>query len=235
MSENEIKILSAGAPKTAVALCAEAFSKKTGIAVSFEFATAPVLREIIGTGASDAEIVIAPIAAADSFDADDHTVPNSGSIVGSVKAAVTIKNGAIEPDLTSGETLKQAMLDTESLVYNVASSGQYIATMIEQMGIADQVADKTTRTKTGSAVMQHLDASDLTNEIGFGQATEIQVQIDKGLDVKLLGTLPKDVENVTSFRSALLAPAADNQAAKDLLNFIASEEGQVICKSTGLI
>ncbi len=83
--------------------------------------------------------------------------------------------------------------------------------------------------------MQHLDASDLTNEIGFGQATEIQVQIDKGLDVKLLGTLPKDVENLTSFRSALLAPAADNQASKDLLNFIASEEGQVICKSTGLI
>ena len=231
MSENEIKILSAGAPKTAVALCAEAFSKKTGIAVSFEFATAPVLREIIGAGSADVEIVIAPIAAADSFDADGHTVANSGSVVGSVKAAVTIQNGAIEPDLTSGETLKQAMLDTDSLVYNIASSGQYIATMIEQMGIADQVADKTTRTKTGSAVMEHLHASNLKNEIGFGQATEIQVQID----VKLLGTLPKDVENVTSFRSALLAPAADNQAAKDLLEFIASEEGQAICKSTGLI
>jgi ABC-type molybdate transport system substrate-binding protein len=83
--------------------------------------------------------------------------------------------------------------------------------------------------------MEHLDASDLTNEIGFGQATEIQVQINKGLKVKLLGTLPKDVEKISTYASALLAGSADNQAANDFLDFMASDEGQEICKATGLI
>ena len=235
MSEAKIKILSAGAPKSGVGRCAEAFSKKTGITVNYEFSTAPVLKETVGAGECMADILVAPVAVAEVFAEEGLVIANSGSIVGSVKAAVTIKNGAMEPDLTSAETLKQALLDTDSIVYNEASSGQYIATMIEKMGIADQVADKTTRTKTGAAVMEHLDASDLTNEIGFGQATEIQVQIDKGLKVKLLGTLPKDVEKISTYASALLAGSADNQAANDLLDFMASDEGQAICKATGLI
>lgn len=235
MSPNKIKILSAGAPKTGVRKCAEAFSQNTGIAVEIEFATAPVLKVAITSGGSDADIVVAPIAATEAFETENLTVAGFGAIVGSVKAAVTIKNGAIEPDLTSAETLKQAILKAESIVYNEASSGQYIHTMIDQMGIADKLADRITRTKTGSAVMEHLHASSLTNEIGFGQATEIQVQIDKGLDVKLLGTLPKEVEKISTYKSALLTTSSDNQAAKDLLDFMASEEGQRICKATGLI
>ena len=235
MSETKINILSAGAPKSAVGRCAKAFSKKTGITVNYEFSTAPDLKEIVGAGECKADILVAPVAVAEVCAEEGLVIANSGSIVGSVKAAVMIKNGAMEPDLTSAETLKKAILDTDSIVYNEASSGQYIATMIEKMGIADQVADKTTRTKTGAAVMEHLDASDLTNEIGFGQATEIQVQIDKGLKVKLLGTLPKDVEKISTYASALLAGSADNQAANDFLDFMASDEGQAICKATGLI
>ncbi|MBT7267830.1 MAG: substrate-binding domain-containing protein [Rhodospirillaceae bacterium] len=235
MASDEIKILSAGAPKSAVAACADAFSEKTGIPIWYEFATAPILKEIVGSGNCEADIVVAPVGASETFAAEDHVIADSGSVLGSVKAAVTIKSGAIEPDLSSAETLKQALLGADSIVYNEASSGQYIHTMIEQMGITDAVTDKVTRTKTGSAVMEHLHASSLMNEIGFGQATEIQVQINKGLDVKLLGTLPKEVEKISTYQSALLVGSEGNQAAKDLLEFIASEEGQRICKTTGLI
>jgi molybdate transport system substrate-binding protein len=234
LAENEIKILCAGAPKTGVRRCAEAFTQKTGIPVSIEFATEPELRETIGSGTSDADIVVAPVPTAKAFAAEGYTVAGSGSVVGSVKAAVTVRNGAIEPDLTSAETLKQAILETDSLVYNKASSGQYIATMIEKLGIADEVAAKTTRTITGAAVMEHLHASDLTNEIGFGQATEIQVHINKGLNVKLVGTLPKEVEKVTTYQAALLTPSVDNRNAKKLLDLMASDEGRRICRETGL-
>lgn len=235
MADNGLKILSAGAPKTGVSRCAEAFTEKTDTPVSVQFATAPVLKDMINSGTSDADIVVAPIPAAKAFAVSGHTVDGTGSIIGSAKAAVTVKNGAIEPDLSSAETLKQAILETDSLVYNVASSGQYIATMIEKFGIADEVAAKTIRTKTGSAVMEHLHASTLTNEIGFGQAIEIQVQIDKGLNVKLVGPLPTEVEKVTTYQSALLTRSADNQQAKELLDFLASDEAQKICRETGLV
>lgn len=235
MSENEIRILSAGAPKTGVRRCAETFSHNTGIPVSVEFATAPVLRDTINSGASDADIVVAPIPAAEAFAAKGYTVEDTGSVIGSAMAAVTVKNGAIEPDLSSAETLKQAILKTDSLVYNVASSGQYIATMMENLGIAAEVAAKTTRTKTGSAVMEHLHSSELMNEIGFGQAIEIQVQIDKGLNVKLVGPLPKEVEKVTTYRSALLSRSTNREKAMELLDFMASDKGRQICRETGLV
>ncbi len=234
MAGKVLKVLSAGAPKTAVSRCAQAYTEKTGIEVGIEFATAPVLRESISNGTAKVEVVIAPVATVEAFDTAGHTVPDSGTVIGSVKAAVTVKNGAVEPDLSSAESLKQAMLDADSLVYNVASSGQYIERMIEKLGIADQVASKTSRTKTGSGVMEHLHASDLNNEIGFGQATEIQVQVDKGLHVKLLGVLPKALENVTTYRPAILSGAADNSDAKAFLQFMASEQGRQICKQTGL-
>lgn len=234
MSENVLNVLSAGAPKTAVSRCADAFTEKTGIAVVVEFATGPQLREMITGGTTAIDVIIAPVAAAQAFEHAGHTVAGSGSVLGSIKAAVAIREGATEPDLSSAESLKQAMIDAESLVYNVASSGQYIATMIDALGIAEQVAAKITRAKTGAGVMEHLHGSGLNNEIGFGQATEIQVQIDKGLNVKLLGTLPKELENSTTYRSAILSAAAGNVDAGDFVAFMASGEGQQICREAGL-
>lgn len=235
VSGPQIKVLSAGAPKTAVAKCADAFADSAGVKVACEFATAPVIKETVGSGACGAHVVVAPVAVVAEFAEAGHVVGGSGPVLGSVKAAVTIRNGANEPDISSAENLKQALLAADSIVYNVASSGQYIHSMIEKMGIAEEVADRVVRTKTGSAVMEHLDRSGLANEIGFGQATAIQVQIDKGLDVKLLGTLPAEVEKISTYGSALLAGAADNREARDLLDFMASDEGRAICKSTGLI
>lgn len=235
MSGPQIKILSAGAPKTAVAKCADAFANSSGVTVSCEFATAPALEETVGSGTCDADIVVAPVAAIAEFAEAGHVVGGRGPVLGSVKAAVAIRNGANEPNLSSAENLKQALLAADSIVYNAASSGQYIHSMIEKMGIAEEVADRVVRTKTGAAVMEHLHRSDLTNEIGFGQATAIQVQIDKGLNVKLVGTLPAEVEKISTYGSALLAGADHNREAKDLLDFMASDEGRAICRSTGLI
>ena len=234
MTENLLKVLSAGAPKSAISRCAHAFTAKTGVEVAVEFATAPVLRETMAGGMAAADIVIAPVAAAQAFEDAGYTVAGSGSVIGSVKAAVTVRNGALEPDLSSAEALKRAMLDAAGLIYNVASSGQSIAIMIDSLGIAQEVAAKTTRSKTGAGVMEHLHASVLNNEIGFAQSTEIQVQIDKGLNVKLLGSLPKGLEITTTYRSAILAGASGKADAGDFLAFIASDQGQKICREAGV-
>jgi len=234
MSDKGIKILSAGAPKTGVARCAEAFRKNTGIPVSFEFTTTPTLKETINSGSHDVNIVVAPIATIKAFDIAVHTVPESSAVLGSVKTAVTIRKGAVEIDLASKGSLKQALLMAKSIVYNEASSGQHIASIIKDMGIEADIADKVTITKTGAQVMQYLDQSLLDNEFGFSQATEIQVQIDKGCNVKLLGTLPKEVAKVSTYKAALLMWASNNQNAKDLIDFMASKEGQLICRTAGL-
>ncbi len=56
--------------------------------------------------------------------------------------------------------------------------------------------DKTTRVPTGGAVMKHLASSKTEREIDFGQVPEILVYKDQG--VKLVGPLPREIENVTT-------------------------------------
>lgn len=232
MSENQaIRILSAGAPKAGVRKCAEAFQAKTGQAFDVEFATAPVLKERVGSGSAAADIIIAPVGALEGFTKAGQAVDGIGAVIGSVTAGVVVRNGAPEPDLASVEAFIQALLKAETLVHNEASSGQYIAKMIEGLGIGDQVAAKTVRVRTGAAVMEYLAASDGA-AIGFGQITEIRLH--EKLGVHLVGPLPDAVGKVTTYGVGLLSDASNPHAARPLIDFMISADGKGIFEATGV-
>ena len=147
---------------------------------------------------------------------------------------MVVRAGAKVPDISSADTLKAAILSAESVVYNVATSGQYIVQMMDKLGVAEAIKDKVVAVPNGSGVMMHLADSSLENEIGFGQLTEIRIHEDRGIAVKLVGALPAEVENVTTYCACVFANADDTEAAKKLVSFMASAEGQSICQASGL-
>ena len=55
-----LRILSDGAPKTGVRLCAEAFSQQSAVSFELEFATAPVIRQRMEEGTANADVLVAP-------------------------------------------------------------------------------------------------------------------------------------------------------------------------------
>jgi molybdate transport system substrate-binding protein len=229
-----LRILSTGAPKGGVSGCARAFEKATGRAVGILFVTAPVLRQQVETGVAEADVIVGPKARIDAFEADGSIVPGTLTPVGSVKAGVVIRNGAAIPDLSSADSLKDAILAAQSIVYNVATSGQYIVQMMEKLGVAEAIEDRVTRVPNGAGVMLHLADSEIENEIGFGQLTEIRVHEDRGLPVRLVGALPKELENVTTYAAAVFGKAADDAGARALVAFMGSDEGRAICQASGL-
>lgn len=229
-----LKILSTGAPKGGVSGCAEAFQRLSGKTVDVSFVTAPALKELVETGAANADVIVAPIARMDGFEAAGQVIAGIRTIVGSVKAGVVIREGARVPDISTAETLKAAILAAESVVYNVATSGQYIVQMMDRLGVAETIKERVTTVPNGSGVMMHLADSPLDNEIGFGQLTEIRVHEDRGIAVSLVGALPKELENVTTYCASVFAKADDPDAAKALVDFMATDEGQDICRASGL-
>lgn len=231
-SNRTIRILSAGAPKTGVRKCAEAFAAETGLTFEVEFATAPVLRERVESGSADADLVIAPVAAMADFAEAGHVIAATASQIGSVTAGVAVRNGAPAPDLSTIDTLIEALLGADAVVYNEASSGQYIARMIEDLDLAHVVAPKTVRVPTGAAVMQHL-ANSSGFVIGFGQITEIRLH--ENLGIHLVGPLPKAVNKVTTYAAAVLTSAALADPARRLVNFMTSDSGREIFASTGVV
>lgn len=227
-----IRILSAGAPKTGVSRCAEAFSQDAGHQVSVSFATAPVLRGKVEAGEAAADMVIAPLPALADFEAKGLTVAGIAAVVGSVKAGVAVRAGAPAPDLSSVESFIAALKAARSLVYNEASSGQYIAQLIDRLGLTEDLAVKTLRLPTGAAVMRHLAESAVEREIGFGQLTEIRLHLDLGLE--LVGPLPEAIGKTTTYGAGLLSAARAPEPTKALIEFMAAPEGRRIFVNTGV-
>jgi molybdate transport system substrate-binding protein len=228
-----IRVLSAGAPKGGVALTAEAFEAKTGHRFEITFATAPVIKTAVEGGETNADVVVATASAVAGFEAEARTIAGVHTVIGSIKAGVVIRRGAEVPDISSAHTLKQALLAAQSIVRNEASSGLYIARMLEDLGIADTVADKTVCLPTGGDVLDHLANSEIANEIGFGQLTEIRRLEPEGR-IALVGALPKEVENITTYAAAPLVDAEDVEAAKAYVEFLASDQAREILVSSGV-
>jgi molybdate transport system substrate-binding protein len=217
-----MRILSAGAPKGGVAECAEMFSRESGYQVACRFATAPVLRAEVDTGEAEADIVVAPVASMEAFDAAGRVVAGSTAVVGSVEAGVAVRDGVPDPDISTSEAFRET-----------ASSGIYIIELMERLGIADAVAAKMTRLPTGAAVLQHLAESDATGEIGFGQIPEICRFEGKG--VRLVGPLPREIGKVTTYAAGALSDARAPEAAAAFVEFLATPAAKQIFFENGVM
>lgn len=231
VKSSAIRVLSAGAPKLGVRRCAETFARKTGITVDIEFAPAPEIRGRIERGESAADIIVAPVGNIEQYIAAGQVVEGTGTTVGAVSAGVAVREGAPRPDLSSADSLKQALLDADTVIYNTASSGAYIEKLIAQLGIADALAGKTERFPNGAAVMVRLAEGTAENEIGFGQVTEI-LRFEGG--VTLAGPLAEEIGNTTDYAAGLLAAAGANDNARALIDFMGSGEAKRIYAEAGL-
>lgn len=214
----EIKVLSAGAVRAGLSKLARAFEAETGHKVVITFATAPVLRGKVEEKKELADVVIAPLPIIKDFEKNESIVLGSSAVVGKVRAAVVVRDGPWEPEISTVEALKEALLDSRSIVYNEASSGLYVEKLMDRLGIAEEAKAKTTRVPTADAIMRHLAGSKVENEIGFGQVPAILVYKDQG--VKLVGALPKEVENVTTYSAAVLADARAPEPAEKFIQFL---------------
>ncbi len=228
----EIRVLSAGAVKRGVGTLAEAFGRDTGTIVTVTFATAPVLKRKVEDGTAEADVIIAPVPAMKGFEEKGLVVAGTGAVIGGVKAAVVVRDGANAPDISTAETFKHAILDADSLVYNRASSGLYIEELMARLGIADAVAAKTTRLATGGDVMKHLAASEARNEIGFGQIPEIRVYLDQG--VTLVGPLPEEIGKTTTYAVGLSASARAPEPAQAFIDTMATPAAKETFHATGV-
>jgi len=225
----EIKVLSAGAIEPGLRAAAAAFGKQSGHDVKITFNTAPEIRKrIVGGEAFD--VVIAPPAALDEF-AGAGKISADRVDVGRVGLGVAVRPGAPVPDISSSEALKRSVLQAESIVFNRASSGIYFENLLKKMAIYEQVQAKTTRYSDAAAVMEHV-LKGKGREIGFGPVTEILQHREKGL--KLVGPLPPEVQNYTSYSAAPMTAAANSELARVLVRYLGSPESKALFVGAGI-
>jgi len=139
-----IKLLSAGAVQPGLVRVIEAFRGETGNDVNVVFATAPAIRKRLGEGDA-ADVVIAPTDLLDELVKAGNAQAAERVIVGRIGVGVMVRGGAPLPKIATVDEFKQSLLNAESIVHNQASTGIYLQSLFERLGIAEQLAAKTTR------------------------------------------------------------------------------------------
>ena len=212
----EIIVLSAGAVKPVVPELVELFKQETGHTVKLTFDTVGALRKRATT--EPADLLIMSDVAIDDGIKQGIVVAGTRMDLARVGVGVAVKQGAPMPDISSTEAFKRTLLAARSIVYNDpaigATSGIHFAAVLQRLGIADQVKDKTVLWKGGYAA----------EALVTGQAELCVHQISEILPVKgvvLVGPLPKDVQKITVYSAGLAAKTTNAEAARTLLVFLA--------------
>ena len=226
----EIKVLSAGAIEPGLRAFARLVKTKTGHDLVIQFNTAPRIAERLAAGETF-DVLISPPAVIEQAARNGKVVAGSSVPVGRVGAGIVVRSDASAPNVATVDALKQALLGADAIVYNTASTGLYLDRLFEKMGVLDQVKAKTTRYPDGAAVMEHV-LKTKGSVLGFGAITEIRQYEPKGL--RLVGPLPADVQNYTSYDAALMTAASAAEPAKAALALLATPEAKAVFVSAGV-
>jgi molybdate transport system substrate-binding protein len=141
---------------------------------------------------------------------------------------LAVKAGAPHPDISTVDALKRTLLAAKSIGYSDSASGVYLSDeLFPKLGIADQIKGKTRKIEAdpvGGVVAKG------EIEIGFQQISELRPVA--GIDI--VGPLPPGAQRVTVFAAGIPATAQQPEAAKALIQWLASPTAYPVIKKTGL-
>lgn len=227
-----LKILSAGAVKRGVATIASDFERETGAKVTVEFTPVPLLKKRVAAG-DGADVLVATPAAMDEFAAQGRIDAATRGAVGRSRMGIVVHADAPMPSIVDTAAFQRAVLAASHVVYNEASSGIYVAKLLDRLGLAQQLGTRAVVVKGGADVMEFV-AAHPPAALGVGQMSEAMVLIDKGCRVKLAGPVPDEIQNVTRYEAAACTTGAARGEAAVLARRLASPEAKRIFAATGI-
>ena len=223
----EIKVIASAAVKDVVLDLIPAFERSSGHKVTTIWAGTEAITKRIG-GGEVVDIVLIAAPNIDKLISEGRLVAGSRADVAKSGIGVAVRAGLPQPDISSGEAVKKAVLAAKSIAYSSGPSGFYLAELFKKMGIADQIKDKVKQTPSGVQVGEVVARGEA--DLGFQQVSELLHL--KGIDY--LGPLPADIQHLTVFSAGLHTAATAPEAAKALMKFLTGPEAGPIIKKSGM-
>jgi molybdate transport system substrate-binding protein len=212
-----IRGISSMATRQLLAELVTAFEQRSGMAAAIESVGGVDAAQRVRAGEAFDVVVLASDAL--------HKLVAAGQVVaGSVVdlvhsgVAVAVKAGAPQPDIASEDAVRQAVLAARTISYSTGPSGVALAALFERWGIADAVRERIVQAPPGVPVGTLVARGEV--ELGFQQLSELlHVQ-----GIAVLGPLPPEIQITTTFSAGVCANAAQPEAARALIAFMASSE-----------
>ncbi len=221
-------VWSAGAVKPPLEELVPAFQKLTGMSLDVQYAPVGVLVRRLAEGGRP-DVLVLSTDVVNEVQSKGWVLVGSATPLGSVGVGVAVKQGAALPDISTPEALRETILRAKSITYmdpQKGTSGKHFASVLEQLGISEQVKSKTTLGDVGY-VLEPVAHGDI--ELGVQQITEI-------LPVKgatLVGPLPLSLQKITTYSVLIGVKAIDNPSASEFSRFLLTPQAALIFKSKG--
>jgi molybdate transport system substrate-binding protein len=192
------------------------FERTTGSKVVVTWGSANGLLKELETG-TGGDLAILTAEAIDGLIVRGKVIAGSRIDLARSGIGIAVRKGASKPDIASPEALKRALLAAKSVAHSkTGMSGIYFPTVLERLGIADEMKGKIVMPEPGTPVGEVVANGEA--EIGVQQISELLPIA--GIDV--VGPLPPTLQKITTFSAGLLAAAKEQEIAAALVKFLAT-------------
>jgi molybdate transport system substrate-binding protein len=222
----EIKAFITGAARRAYSELVPKFEAASGHKVVTQFDLPPTLMKRVEAGEPYDVIML-------SYDVEPLIkrgllVADSRTAFGRVGVGVAVQKGATKPDFHTVEAFKKSMLDAKLIATSgEGSSGRYVASLLQRLGIADQVTPKI-RSGPGGTSAELVSRGEVDFVVS-GLPPLIGTP-----NIEWLGYLPEEIQSWLLFSGGVSVKANEPAAGRALLSFLASPTALAVWKENGL-
>jgi molybdate transport system substrate-binding protein len=230
---NNLNILSGGATNGLVRSLAEKFKAQTGLDIEGEFGAVGAMADKLRAG-TPADIVILTAALIGKLAKENLVTGASIADIGMVETALAVRTKDPKVAAPDAARLREAFLGADAIFVpdtKVSTAGLHVAKVLQQLGIAEEVADRLKVFPNGATAMRHMAASDFSRPLGCTQSTEI---INTS-GVELSGSLPPGCELSTTYTAAVATNAVRAREAQLLIDLLIGADQATLRQRAGFL
>jgi molybdate transport system substrate-binding protein len=220
------------AMKAAIDELVPSFERDTGHTVRVSYGpSGGIARRFIGGEPADA--IVIDSGALDDLIRQGKVLPDPTTIA-STGIGICVRKGAPRPDVSTPEALKRALLAAKSIAHTAPAGGGITATHImklfDRLGIAAEVTPKVKLAAGGPNGRVSVLVSSGEAEIGLQQVSELM----SNPDVDVIGMLPAELQQITTYSAGVTASAKEPDAARALIKMLKGPAAAPVFKAKGL-
>ena len=228
-----VSVLATNAIVGPLSAIADEHRRQTGEQVNVEFDTSTSINRRFAAGTlTGVNVLVAANGTIDQAIQGGKALADTRVRLGKVGVGVAVRRGGQRPDVATVDGLKAAILKADAVVYSQGASGVYVQTMLQKLGLMEQLKNRAVQLATGADMIERVQKS-RGNEIGMTQISEIiRAEEETKGAVVLVGPLPASIQNYTIFDAVVLSASAP-EAARAFAKRLASPATRKLLASNG--
>ena len=228
-----LHLLSGGAAQGLVRQLQAAFEASGSLKLDATFGAVGAMKQRLLDGAP-CDVLILTQALIDGLVQSGQVRAGSDRKLGIVKTGIAVKAGTPWPEVDTADRLRQALRKATGIYFpdpQLATAGIHFMKVLNELGIANEVADRLRPFPNGATAMKAMAACDDPQVIGCTQVTEIL--ITDGID--LVADLPPVFELATVYTAAVCTASAHPQAAAQFIKQLVSPDHASLRQQGGFL